>query len=55
MIVISDNLTYCRTCEDNSYTKEGELVLDLTCYKGITGEVCDKIDRKYVGVDIKQW
>lgn len=38
-----------------TYTKEGELVLDLTCYKGITGEVCDKIDRKYVGVDIKQW
>lgn len=38
-----------------TYTQEGELVLDLTCYKGITGEVCDKIGRKYIGVDIKEW
>jgi site-specific DNA-methyltransferase (adenine-specific) len=38
-----------------TYTKEGETVLDLTCYKGLTGTVCDKIGRKYIGVDIKDW
>lgn len=38
-----------------TYTKEGDMVLDLTAYKGITGKVCDTINREYVGVDIRDW
>ena len=38
-----------------SYTREGDTVLDLTCYKGLTGKVCEKIGRVYTGVDIRDW
>lgn len=38
-----------------TYTKEDDTVLDLTCYKGLTGKVCERIERKYIGVDIKDW
>lgn len=38
-----------------TYTNEDDKVLDLTCYKGLTGDVCEKIGRQYIGVDIKNW
>lgn len=38
-----------------TYTIENDIVLDLTCYKGLTGTVCDKIGRRYIGVDITDW
>ena len=34
-----------------SYTKEGDTVLDLTCYKGISGVVAGKMKRKWIGID----
>ena len=33
------------------YTKEGDTVLDPTCYKGLTGKVCKRMGRKWVGID----
>ena len=34
-----------------SYTKEGDTVLDPTCYKGITGRISKKMNRKWIGID----
>ena len=34
-----------------SYTKEGDLVLDPTCYKGLTGKVCKELKRRWLGFD----
>lgn len=38
-----------------SYTKETDIVLDLTCYKGLSGDICEKINRRWIGVDIHDW
>lgn len=34
-----------------SYTKEGDTVLDFTCYKGISGQRCKALGRRWVGFD----
>lgn len=34
-----------------SYSKEGDVVLDPTCYKGITGRVCKAMNRRWIGID----
>lgn len=34
-----------------SYTQENDTVLDLTCYKGLSGVVCKRLNRKWIGVD----
>lgn len=34
-----------------SYTKENDTVLDLFCYKGLTGVVCKELKRNYIGFD----
>jgi hypothetical protein len=34
-----------------SYTKEGDSVLDLTCYKGLSGMICKQLNRKWTGID----
>lgn len=34
-----------------SYTKEGDTVLDPTCYKGVCGVVAKRLSRKYIGID----
>jgi len=34
-----------------SYTQENDVVLDPTCYKGLTGIVCKKLNRKWIGFD----
>jgi DNA modification methylase len=33
------------------YTKEGDTVLDPTCYKGATGKVCKALNRRWIGFD----
>lgn len=38
-----------------TYTNEDDVILDLTAYKGLTGKVAKKINRKYIGVDIIDW
>jgi site-specific DNA-methyltransferase (adenine-specific) len=34
-----------------SYTKEGDSVLDLTCYQGLSGKICKELKRKWTGID----
>jgi hypothetical protein len=34
-----------------SYTKEGDTVLDLTCYQGLSGKICKELKRKWTGID----
>lgn len=34
-----------------AYTKEGDVVLDPTCYKGLTGRICSQMGRKWIGID----
>jgi len=34
-----------------SYTKAGDVVCDLTCYKGVSGIVCRDLGRRWIGVD----
>ena len=34
-----------------SYSKEGDSVLDPTCYKGITVRICKRMGRKWTGID----
>jgi site-specific DNA-methyltransferase (adenine-specific) len=34
-----------------SYTDPGDTVLDPTCYLGLTGRVCKRMDRKWIGID----
>lgn len=34
-----------------SYTNKGDTVLDPTCYKGLTGKICKKMERKWIGID----
>lgn len=33
------------------YTKEGDTVLDPTCYKGLTGRICNEMKRRWIGID----
>lgn len=33
------------------YTKEGDVVLDPTCYKGLTGKVAKRLKRRFIGFD----
>lgn len=33
------------------YTQEGDVVLDPTCYKGLTGKVCKRMNRNWIGID----
>lgn len=35
-----------------SYTKEGDKVLDPTCYKGISGVVTTQLQRNWIGMDL---
>lgn len=35
-----------------TYSNEGETILDLTCYNGLTGKRCIELNRKYIGVDL---
>jgi len=34
-----------------SYTKEGDTVLDTFCYKGLTGKICKKLNRRCISID----
>ena len=36
----------------SSYTKAGDVVLDPTCYKGLSGLVCKKMGRRWIGIDL---
>ena len=33
------------------YTREGDTVLDPTCYKGLTGRICTEMNRRWIGID----
>lgn len=35
-----------------TYSNEGETILDLTCYNYLTGVRAEKLNRKYIGVDL---
>ena len=35
----------------DSYTKEGDVILDPTCYKGLTGKIAKQMNRKWIGID----
>ena len=35
-----------------TYTNEGDKILDLTCYDGLTGRRADILNRDYLGVDL---
>jgi DNA modification methylase len=34
-----------------SYSKENDTILDFTCYRGISGEVANKLNRNWIGID----
>lgn len=34
-----------------TYSNEGDWVLDVTCYNGITGERCKELNRNYLGME----
>lgn len=34
-----------------SYTKEGDVVLDPTCYHGLSGRICRALGRRWIGID----
>ena len=34
-----------------SYTKEGDTILDPTCYKGISGVIAKRLGRRWIGID----
>lgn len=35
----------------NSYSKEGDTILDPTCYRGLAGQVAKRMNRNYIGID----
>ena len=35
----------------SSYTKEGDTILDPTCYRGITGRISKAMGRRWIGID----
>ena len=55
----SDKNTASTRCDDlvdffiKTYTNEGDTILDLTCYDGLTGKRCDLLNREYIGIDLK--
>lgn len=34
-----------------SYTREGDTILDPTCYKGLTGKIAQRMGRNWIGID----
>lgn len=34
-----------------SYTKEGDIILDPTCFKGVSGFVSKQLNRRWIGID----
>lgn len=34
-----------------SYTEPGDKVLDPTCYEGLSGVICKRLDREWIGID----
>jgi len=34
-----------------SYTKEGDTILDPTCYEGLSGVIAKRLGRKWIGID----
>jgi site-specific DNA-methyltransferase (adenine-specific) len=36
-----------------TYTNEGDKILDLTCYNGLTGRIAKQLNRRYIGVDLR--
>lgn len=34
-----------------SYTNEGDVILDPTCYKGLSGRIARSLNRKWIGID----
>jgi len=34
-----------------SYTREGDTILDPTCYKGLCGSIAKRMGRRYIGID----
>ncbi len=36
-----------------TYSNEGDTILDLTCCNGMVGDRCEKLNRKYIGIDIE--
>lgn len=35
-----------------SYTQEGDVVLDPTCYQGMCGAIAKRMNRKWIGIDL---
>jgi len=35
-----------------SYTKEGDTVLDPTCYRGLSGVISQRLNRRWIGIDL---
>jgi DNA modification methylase len=35
----------------NSYTEEGDTILDAFCYRGLSGMVAKRMNRKWIGID----
>lgn len=50
-------IDYCTRTEEmmelfmKHYTQEGDVVLDPTCYKGLTGVVAKRLKRRWIGID----
>jgi site-specific DNA-methyltransferase (adenine-specific) len=47
-----------KTVDDNlvkyvlkTYSNEGDTVLDMTCHNKVVGNICEELNRKYIGVD----
>jgi site-specific DNA-methyltransferase (adenine-specific) len=41
-----------------SYSNEGDVVMDFTCHMGLSGQVCKRLNRKWIGGDlyyVPQW
>ena len=38
----------------NTYTSEGETVLDFTIGSGTTGVACKRLNRNFIGIELEQ-
>jgi DNA modification methylase len=38
----------------NTYSNENDLVLDMTCHNKCVGNICDRLNRFYIGIDINE-